>query len=135
MSIGGLDGPHALQSAAEAQRLQRLGAEAARGEEQAQRFAGLLEEVRRQQRVAGPGAAADARRSGRGDESGPQAGRETPDEPVAPLGGDGRRRGRGRAGGGREGHGQDGSTGPAPPGRGPVPEDLPVKGRHLDRTV
>ncbi|HEY8552620.1 MAG TPA: hypothetical protein VIL40_04130 [Thermaerobacter sp.] len=163
MSIGGVDGPHLLQSATAAQRLQRLGAEAVRGEEQAQRFAALLGEARRQQRVGDLTAASPGGRTGRrsgngpgrdGDGTGvpsPASGKDRRDErrggsPGDPQGRRGlpQRRSPAPPGGGRAavaGEAAPAAPGPTPdPRRGsggskPVPEGIALKGQHLDRTV
>ncbi|GAB6875759.1 hypothetical protein [Thermaerobacter litoralis] len=158
MSIGGLDGPHAVQSAAEAQRLQRLPAEAARGEEQAQRFAARLDEARRRTRVPSAGGMEAAGRP----EDAPRSGADGAPLPSPAAGDRGGRRGRdgGRPKGRDPGHpgsgeepdpsprgeeaalpgGRGAAPAPASPpagGRGPVPlpEELPLKGRRLDRSV
>lgn len=154
MSIGGLDGPHAIQSAAEAQRLQRQPAEATRGEEQAQRFAASLDEARRRRQVTGAGGGEAAGRAGN-DPGSPGAG-EGAHRPVdgdgRGQGGGGKRRSphQGEDGGGPEADpaapvrpgaatlsgDPDGLPAPPPrPRRPPLPEDLPLKGQRLDRTV
>ncbi|HEY8416190.1 MAG TPA: hypothetical protein VIK99_10525 [Thermaerobacter sp.] len=130
MSVGPIDGSHALQSAAEAQRVRVQADESARGQDQAQRFAAALQEARRRHQVTAPGAGgeagrAEAWRPGVGEGGG--RGTDT----------DGPRQRRRRGG-------PAGTAGAASPGRGetdepaepdfpaPVPEDVPAKGLRLD---
>ena len=165
MSVGGVDGPHLLQSATAAQRLQRLGAETVRGEEQAQRFAALLGEARRQQRVGDLTAASPGGRTGRRAGNDPGQGEEGAEVPSSRRDRRDHRRGgshpdpedpRGRCrrqpppprGGGRTGPAGE-TVSPAPgrtPASGPdprggwagsrlVPEGIALKGQRLDRTV
>lgn len=89
MTVGRVDGPQAIQSAAEAQRLQRHAGETARGEEVSRRFAAELERARRQRQVGGTPSDAETgriradtpweRREGAGHQRGQRSRRDAPD--------------------------------------------------------
>lgn len=130
MSVGPVDGSHALQSAAEAQRVRVQADESARGQDQAQRFAAALQEARRRHQVTAPGAGGEAGRAeawrpgvGEGGGRGPDTG--------GPRQHRRRARPTGMAGAASPGDGETGE--PAKPDVPlPVPEDVPVKGLRLD---
>lgn len=133
MSVGRIDGPHVLQSAAEAQRVRQQADEAARGQDQAQRFAAALREARRRQQVTAPGAGGEAGRAepwraGRGQRERGGADHGAPRERRRQGAAD-RAAGAGAAGSSAG----DGAPAPvAPQDSTPVPEDVPAKGRRLD---
>lgn len=133
MSVGPIDGPHVVQSAAEAQRVRQQADEAARGQEQAQRFAAALRAARRRQQVNAPGTGGEA---GRAEPWHPALGQRERRDGGAGTPRDRRRQGGaggpGGSGGAASASGNGATGSPAPAAATPVPEDVPVKGRRLD---